>query len=128
MGKIFILTANFTFFHHITITMRDYNETMTRQKGSDFMTQRTKKMIAMVFGLALTMTILGAGFAYAASEDVAPADDIDEAADTQIRDRAGEVVRDGFEALTDEQKAEIYALTDDQETLREKVQIGRAHV
>ncbi len=85
------------------------------------MTTRAKRMIALVFGLAMTMTILGAGFAYAASDDVAPAAGTDEAADTQIRERAGEVVRDGFEALTDEQKAEIYALTDEQETLRDKV-------
>ena len=70
----------------------------------------------MVFGLAMAMTLMGAGFTFAASEDVVPADEV-----TPVRERVGEAVRDGFEGLTDEQKAEIYAITDEQETLREKV-------
>ena len=85
------------------------------------MTQKMKKLTILGFALVMAIGLMGAGVAYAASEDTVIPEDKSTQEQPMIRERAGTVVREGFEALTDGQKAELYAITDQQEVLHEQV-------
>lgn len=79
------------------------------RKEVEKMTKRTRKVSVLAAGIVMTVALLGFGLVQAADiqEDPTPAP------------RAN--LSEAFGELTDEQKAEIYEITDESESLRDKV-------
>ena len=84
------------------------------------MKNRPRKLVAVIFGVILTITIAGAGIAYAASiSAVDPKTNASANTAEQSRERVN--LNEAFEGLTDEQKEEIYDITDESESLKDKL-------
>lgn len=74
------------------------------------MTKRMKKVSILAAGIIMTVAMLGFGIVNAADTQ-----------DQEVSAPLGANLNEAFNELTDEQKAEIYEITDESESLREKV-------